>query len=675
MKKYELNSDKGLLAPAYVANGFIGFRFCPDTLNNNNPGRLSGFDKHQENYISKCAPIPTPSVYLYADGKRLSDTDYRFVKQTYDFSCGELETTYSIRTQDGKKAALTHLIFCSRTSPTLLVYRISVTPEEDMRFGVSETLKAPDEKTEMLEHREEYNSDITMLISSDGGRDYAGISMISLSPELNKENAVVNTSERSVSKLAWRDIKAGETVNYDIITSFVPGCMHNEPHMQAVRELKLFMWEGFESVRAKNRAAWADIWESRITIEGDDIMQETADASFFYMMSSVHRSAPVSIGPFALSSDGYYGHAFWDTESFMFMVPLLINPESAEALLDYRYKRLEMAKNNAKLNGYPGAQYPWQSGNNGDEVTPIWAGQAAGAGEQHINMDVAMAFVAYCKVTGDEMFMKEKAWPVIREIAAWICGRAEKTDRGYEILHVCGIDEGTDNVNNDAYTNIMCRFVLRAACEIAVKLGYKPKKEWTAVADGLVLPIDEEYRYLKQNDDAVIKPVLTSETLMAYFPYGYSHSPEVDENTLKMYLTHGFEEGLRLPMLSNFLGVFPAMVGDREFSRRIYDDVREKFFVEPYLASSESGYAKENVAAGHLPETSFITARGSLLCGLMMGLTRMDFWQGDSDKWFTRPVTLPEGWNKLTLGKIYIEGQPARVTAVNGEIPVVEWLD
>ncbi len=673
-----LNSDKGLLAPAYVANGFIGFRFNPDTLRSPFPGRLSGYDRHQKNDISTCASIPAPSVNLYVDGMRLLEDQCRFVRQTYDFSCGELETEYAITTQDGRKATFKHLIFCSRTSPSLLVYQLTLTANSNMNLGVESIFAQPDKDTELLEYNLAYaNSDFALLISGDGGRDFAGFASLITSSDvaLTKQDVVVDCEKHHISRSAVCSVNAAQTCSIHIVTSYIPGCMHTEPQQQALREIKLFLWEGFHSIHDKNRAAWAKIWESRIGIEGDSVMQETADASFFYMMSSVHASAPVSIGPFGLSSDGYYGHAFWDTESFMFMVPLLIEPAAAQALLDYRYERLGMAKNNAKLNGYRGAQYPWQSGKYGDEVCPAWAGQAGGAGEQHINMDVAMAFVAYCHVTGDEIFLKEKAWPVLREIATWVCSHVTKTQRGYEILHVCGIDEGSDNVSNDAYTNIMCQKVLRAACEMAIKLGYTPPREWHDVAEELILPIDKDKNYLKQHDDAQIQDVMDSTTLMAYFPYGFTYSPQVDEATLRMYLSHGFEEGLKLPMLSNFLGVFPAMIGDRAFSRRIYNDVREKFFVEPYLASSESGTAKESVAKGKLPATTFLTARGSLLCGLMMGLTRMDFWQGDSTKWFTHRITLPEGWTKLTLGRIYIEGRPAKVTACNGDVPRIQWLD
>jgi trehalose/maltose hydrolase-like predicted phosphorylase len=75
-------------------------------------------------------------------------------------------------------------------------------------------------------------------------------------------------------------------------------------------------------------------------------------------------------------------------------------------------------------------------------------------------MDVAMAFIAYYQISGDEVFLRERAWPVVKGVADWIESRVTKTKRGYEILFVTGIDEGTDNVGNDSFTNIICKTVL-----------------------------------------------------------------------------------------------------------------------------------------------------------------------------------------------------------------------
>ena len=68
--------------------------------------------------------------------------------------------------------------------------------------------------------------------------------------------------------------------------------------------------------------------------------------------------------------------------------------------------------------------------------------------------------------------------------------------------------------------------------------------------------------------------------------------------------------------------------------------------------------------------TNFITARGSLLSGLIMGLTKMCPWKGAADgsvdEWFGQDIVLPKGWTKLTVGRIYIRGKAYRVIAEHG---------
>jgi trehalose/maltose hydrolase-like predicted phosphorylase len=63
--------------------------------------------------------------------------------------------------------------------------------------------------------------------------------------------------------------------------------------------------------------------------------------------------------------------------------------------------------------------------------------------------------------TGDESFIRSQAWPMLEAVADWIASRVEKTQRGYEIQNVTGIDEGIENANNNAYTNMTAVVILR----------------------------------------------------------------------------------------------------------------------------------------------------------------------------------------------------------------------
>ena len=128
----------------------------------------------------------------------------------------------------------------------------------------------------------------------------------------------------------------------------------------------------------------------------------------------------------------------------------------------------------------------------------------------------------------------------------------------------------------------------------------------------------------------------------------------------------------RYPMLSGFLGVFPAWNGDRETALKFYEEANLTFFCEPFYACTEWSIpdpADRKDPAKPL-NTSFITARGSLLSGLIMGLTKMCPWRGGVngpiEEWFGEDIVLPAGWTKLTVGKIRIRGKAYRLTAEQG---------
>jgi hypothetical protein len=327
------------------------------------------------------------------------------------------------------------------------------------------------------------------------------------------------------------------------------------------------------------------------------------------------------------------------------------------------------------INGFNGIQFPCQSGTTGDEVTRVSAGGAAGAGEQHFSIDIAMGFVAYAQASGDPVFLRERAWPVVREIAEWIVSRVEKTDRGCEISHVMGIDEGTANVNNDSYTNSLCKLLLLHADRIAQQLGYAGNPAWQTVAEKLFIPINKEYQIIEQYEGVKIKDKMGEVALMAIFPYGYYHTRQLGENTIRFLLDHGLEDALVYPMLSGFLGVFPAIVGDRKTARKFFDGGNLPFFVEPYRMCTEWSSKSPYSQKADQPVTFFITGRGSLLTGLMMGLTRMDIWQENFEDWFSGPIVMPEGWDGIVLEKVYLKGKPARIIALHGAPrATVEWL-
>ena len=245
----------------------------------------------------------------------------------------------------------------------------------------------------------------------------------------------------------------------------MPSALHSQPQREATRHVALGQAIGFDGLRSENREEWEDLWRARIVLVGaDERWQGYTDAAFFYLQSSAHRSSFASTHPFALAQWGnyhyYYGHVMWDIEMFVSPFLLLTQPGAAKAILDYRSERLTAARHNAKLNGYQGIQFPWESSAaRGEEASPGLG--TASVYEHHVSLDVAIAFAQYAHVTGDARFRREQAWPVLAGVADWIVSRATPSERGWQIRHVMGIAERKEPSDNVAYVNMAAIVALR----------------------------------------------------------------------------------------------------------------------------------------------------------------------------------------------------------------------
>ena len=138
---------------------------------------------------------------------------------------------------------------------------------------------------------------------------------------------------------------------------------------------------------------------------------------------------------------------------------------------NYRYYLLDAARENAKKNGYKGAQYPWESADDGTEQCPDWTIEPDGTCyrcyvamyEHHVTADVAYGIYDYIRITKDLDFLYGRGAEVLTETARFWASRCEyvaEKDR-YEINQVTGPDEWHEPVDNNLYTNYFARWNLR----------------------------------------------------------------------------------------------------------------------------------------------------------------------------------------------------------------------
>ena len=254
----------------------------------------------------------------------------------------------------------------------------------------------------------------------------------------------------------------------------------------------------FTALLAEQRATWAGRWaDGDVLIRGDPDMQLCARLALYHLQSSVTGRGEAGVGARGLTGSAYSGHVFWDADVFVLPALAAVRPAAARAMLEYRLRRLPRAREFARATRRAGCRFPWESARDGADVTPqsgpvgghevpIRNGQA----EEHIVADVAWAAWHYCAWTGDEAFLTGAGLPLIIETARYWASRASlDLDAGAHILGVIGPDEYHGAVDDDAFTNVLARWNLRRAAELADRVPglVEPgeTRTWRSVADRL----------------------------------------------------------------------------------------------------------------------------------------------------------------------------------------------
>jgi len=389
----------------------------------------------------------------------------------------------------------------------------------------------------------------------------------------------------------------------------------------------------------QHKALWEDLWEGDIIIEGDLQSQQDVRLGLYHLYSFARGDSNLSISPMGLSSQGYNGHIFWDTELWMYPPLLLLNQDIARSLVNYRSDRLEKAKQKALNFGFKGAMFPWESDDTGEEATPAWA--LTGAFEHHITADVAIAFWNYYRVTKDKNWLIEIGYPMLKEIADyWVSRSVKNLDGTYSIKNVVGANEFAANIDDNAFTNGSAITALQFAVLAAKVLDIEPNAEWSVVADKIIIhkfPDGTTMEHSKYDGD-IIKQADVN--LLAY-PLNIVNDEETLLKDLKYYEPKIAEEG---PAMSkSIFAVIYARLGDVEEAFRLFKESYEPNKRPPFGALSES-------ATSNNPY--FVTGAGGMLQTVLFGFGGLHLTEDGIIQ--VNPI-LPTEWKSLTLKGIGIK--------------------
>ncbi len=293
----------------------------------------------------------------------------------------------------------------------------------------------------------------------------------------------------------------------------------------------------------KHAKAWEKIWKKfDIQIEGDRLSQKLIRLHTYHMMVSAsinNTNIDASVTARGLHGEAYRGHIFWD-ELFILPFYSLHQPEIAKSLLMYRYRRLQKAKENAKLADYQGAMFPWQSGSDGREETqtvhlnPLtgeW-GDDYSSLQRHVSLAIAYNIWEYFNTSMDLGFLEEAGAEMFLEICRFWVSKAEKNQETgrYSIAEVMGPDEFHEHgpgskkggLKDNAYTNLMVSWMLDKSKSILAKVSCN-------VEEDILTKLGINYQELLLWDDISknLNLIISKEGIIAQFD-GYFDLKELD---------------------------------------------------------------------------------------------------------------------------------------------------
>jgi alpha,alpha-trehalose phosphorylase len=440
-------------------------------------------------------------------------------------------------------------------------------------------------------------------------------------------------------------------------------------------------WDGIAGRQLKELDKfWGD---ADVIIEGDPALQQAIRFNLFHLFQSTGRTGTSSIAAKGLTGEGYEGHYFWDTETFVLPVLALTDPGLARRMLEYRVRGLDRARAHALAMGHRrGALYPWRT-IAGDECS---AHYPSGSAQYHINADIGFAVRFYEEVTGDSAFLYTHLAEMLFETARiWPqVGHFNPRRGGAFTIHgVTGPDEYTALVDNNFYTNSMAQAHLAHAADLYRRMSHEAAERlaelsdnigltaeeasiWQRAADAMYLPIDPARGISPQDDSFLDRPMWDFAgtppekypLLLHFHPlalYRHQVCKQADVVLAMLLASEGMDIGLKQ---RNFAYYEPITVHDSTLSPSTHAILAAELGdgVKALTYYSQTARVDLDDLHGNASHGVHMAAMAGSWLGIAWGFGGLR-WQGGSPRF--RPI-LPAGWTGYGFGILW-RGRRLRV--------------
>ncbi|GAA5888338.1 hypothetical protein JCM5296_003292 [Sporobolomyces johnsonii] len=411
---------------------------------------------------------------------------------------------------------------------------------------------------------------------------------------------------------------------------------------------------GYEGVLNSHQQAWNAIWEDAdIVVPGDEQqeLQLATRASLFHLLSNVRNgNEPTGLGdnsiaPAGLTSDSYAGQVFWDADTWMFPSLLALFPQYAESIVDFRYRQLGAAMENAQIYNLSGALYPWTAGR---------FGNCTGVGpcydyEYHLNSDIGLAIYQYYASTQNQTWLEEKGWPVLEAVSNMFASfvQYDNSTGLYSTFNETSPDEYSNHKNNSAMINGAIAVTLRNAQALASILGKQTPSNWSDIAANVTILADPTTNILLEfegfNGTTAVKQ---ADVVLLTYPYQYPQPATQGLLDLDFYsiATSPNGPGMTYSVFSIDAAEL-SPVGCADYTYMLASS--QPYARAPYYQFSEQTTDLYASNGGTNPAFTFLTGHGGFLQTLTHGYTG---YRSNPSRLYLDPLLPPQLTNYTLKG-------------------------
>ncbi|MEM9848534.1 MAG: glycoside hydrolase family 65 protein, partial [Bacteroidota bacterium] len=271
-----------------VANGMIGIVSSPEPMRVSDVVLNGVYDYYQRGRVSNILKtFNHVNMNLDIDKRRVSRRDISNYAQTLDMKRAILTTTFEV----GDKASIQHEMMALRHLPYTAMITVEITAKQDIEITPMSVIEAPNHLGDVRNYYAEIDRPhvkiplMSSVANSPSGKHKVAASNSFIFEEAHGEEPTLIHEDWDYNMhLAkfYKQLQAGETYRFSIVASAVASEHFEDPHNEAERLTIYAALEGRERLLKRHLAAWEELWQSDIIVEGNLAEQRAIRSAVYH---------------------------------------------------------------------------------------------------------------------------------------------------------------------------------------------------------------------------------------------------------------------------------------------------------------------------------------------------------------------------------------------------------